>query len=177
MSDGRFRGTRLRQVLLAVSVAFVLAYPPQVPPDLSEGAIRSAEGVYRCRSSPGKNPSASETIGHVRYASHFSFVFGYSSPSGCFDELNGRMVVVRFVETPSPNPPLLLSLQDSNTGSVWGRTEADRLQQLRDYLAQTWWFRVSQGVAILVLVLLFYPRLVLSGFAAIGRITRFGARS
>lgn len=161
--------SKLRQLIFGLLVLVVLLWPKASPPDLSGHSIKQMSGRYACQRWP---IAMRGLVDGVRYANDFGFVFGYSHVGMCFPELNGRMVVVRFVETPSPNPPLMLSLRDSETGAVWGAAEADRLQRMRVYLGQTWWFRASQGVAILVLALLFYPRGFLRGFAAICRITR-----
>ncbi len=161
--------SRLRPVVFGLLVLVVLLWPKASPPDLSGHNIKQVSGRYVCQQWPIEMRGR---VDGVRYANDFGFVFGYGNVGMCFRELNGRMVLIRFVETPSPNPPLMLSLRDSETGSVWGAGEADRLQRMRVYLGQTWWFSVSQGVAILVLALLFYPHPFQRGLAAIGRITR-----
>lgn len=145
-------------------------WPKAAPPDLNDRNIKQVSGRYACQRWPMSMRSG--RLDGVRYASEFSHVFGYGNAGFCFVQLNGRSVVVRYVETPSPNPPLMLSLQESETGRLWGELEADRLKRWRSYLAQPWWFRVWQGVAVLVLVLLFYPSHFRRSLAVIGRVTR-----
>lgn len=162
--------SRLRPVIFGLLVLVVLLWPKASPPDLSEHNIKQASGKYACQRWP-----VSARVGRVdgvRYASDFGYVFGYGNPVFCFEQLNGRRVVVRYVETPSPNPPLMLSVQDSVTGTIWGAAEADRLKRMRTYLEQPWLFRVWQGVAVLVLALLFFPGPFQRSLAAVGRITR-----
>lgn len=159
-----------RLLAFGLSVLAVLMWPKTPPPDLNDHNIKQVSGHYACQRWPMSGRS--DRVDGVRYASEFSHVFGYGNPGLCFEQLNGRRVVVRYVETQTPNPPLMLSLQDAVTGSVWGAAEADRLKRMRAYLAQPWWLQVWQGVVLLVLALLFFPRLFKRGFAAVGRITR-----
>mgnify|MGYP001764822239 CR=1 FL=1 len=161
---------RWRPLLFGLLLSVVLLWPKATPPDLSEHNIRQVSGRYACQRWPLSVRSG--RVDGIRFASDFGYVFGYGIPGFCFEQLNGRMVLARYVETPSPNPPFLLSLQDEVTGTVWGASEEDQLKRMRTYLAQPWWFRVWQGVGVLVLVLLFFPRLFQRGIATVGRITR-----